>query len=254
MTLILPEVDVYPRHDPSVLMEDNFNNGPQGWAQLLDIATPRGVLTLDPEITYGGSKYSLMLSTEDYPDGANCNWGSAVALKRMARPVGCKTVYADIQWAWGALWGRNTPRFIEFGIDQANSGGQRRYYRFRWHNYDEDANSRITQWKIDSAGAYISVPGAVMDHGYNENKRNLHRLEFEIDLENETYAGLRINGLGFGSLAATPDNSLRAHSPGVGSLPDFANGLNLCINIRNCIQTAQTKSWMNIAYAKVVAL
>lgn len=251
---ILPEVDVYPRRDTSVLMEDDFTNGPQGWAQLLDIATPRGVLTLDPEITYGGSKYSLMLSTEDYPDGAEDNWGSAVALKRMSRPVGASTIYADIWWAWGSLWGNETPRFIEFGIDQADESGSRRYYRFRWHNYDEDAESRITQWKLEHGGTYTSISGAVMDHGYNENKRNLHRLEFEIDLENNTYAGLRINGLGFGSLADTPDNTLRAYAPASSSLPDFANGLNLCVNLRNCIQTASTKSWMNIAYAKVVAL
>lgn len=251
---MLPEIDVHPRRDPAVLMEDDFNNGAQGWAQLIDIATPRGVLTLDSEITYGGSAHSLMLSTEDYTDGAAMNWGSAVALKRMARPNGAKTAYADIQWAWGALYGRDTPRFIEFGFDQADPTGTRRYYRFRWHNYDEDTDTRIKQWKIDDSTGYISVPGAAMDHGYNENKRNLQRLEFEVDLENETYAGLRINGLGFGSLAAVPDNSLRAYSPAAGSLPDFANGFNLCVNLRNCIQTTQTKSWMNIAYAKVVVL
>lgn len=250
---MLPELDVFPRRDTSVLMEDDFSNGPQGWAQLLDIATPRGVLTLDPEITYGGSRYSLMLSTEDYPDGANCNWGSCVALKRMSRPTWAKTIYADIQWAWGSRWGNKSPRIIEFGIDQADQNGQRRYFRFRWHNYDEDAGTRITQWKVDNAGTYVSIPGAVMDHGYNENKRNLNRVEFEIDLENSTYAGLRINGLGFGSLAETPDNSLRAWAPAATSLPDFANGLNLCINLRNNIQTTQTKSWMNVAYAKVVA-
>jgi hypothetical protein len=250
---MLPELDVYPRRDTSVLMEDDFNSGPQGWAQLLDIATPRGVLTLDSEITYGGSAHSLMLSSEDYPDSANCNWGSAVALKRMARPVWAETIYADIQWTWGAQYGRDTPRFIEFGIDQADQDGQRRYFRFRWHNYDEDADARIHQWKLDDTSGFVSIAGADMDHGYNENKRNLHRLEFEIDLANNTYAGLRVNGLGFGSLATVPNNSLRAYAPTVGSLPDFANGLNLCVNLRNCIQTSSTRSWMNIAYAKVVA-
>lgn len=249
---MLPETDVYLRRDPSVVMEDNFNNGPNGWTQLLDVTTPRGVLTLDSEIAYGGSSYSLMLSTEDYIDGAQFPWGSCTAIKRMQRPTYGSTVYGDFQWAWGALHGQNTPRFIEFGIDTADASGVRHYYVFRWHNYDETAGQRITQWKVNNNGSYDSIIGAVMDHGYNENKRNLQRLEFELDLANSTYAGLRINGLGFGSLAPVPDNSLRTMAPPPTSLPEFANGFNAAVNLRNSINTTATKSWMNLAYAKVV--
>lgn len=249
---MLPELDVMIRRDPSVLCEDDFRNGAQGWVQLLDIATPRGVLTLDSEIAYGGSQYSLLLSSEDYPDGANCNWGSAVAIKRMSRPVGATRAYADIQWAWGARWGRNTPRFIEFGFDQADQNGQRRYFLFRWVNFDEGTQTRVTKWQVNNGGVYTDIPGAVMDHGYNENKRNLQHVEFDVNLATGKYAGLRVNGKGFGSLAPNPDNTLAAFGPPTGTLPDFANGFNLAVNLRNCINTANTKSWLNLAYAKVV--
>lgn len=249
---MLPELDVYPRRTPGVLCEDNFNNGPSGWTQLLNGTNPTGPLILDSEIAYAESRYSLLLSTEDYSD-ASKPWGFAMAIKRLARPAGVTKIYVDMQWAWGSVAGQNVPRAYEFGIDQADVSGNRRFFIWRWLNYDEAGSARVTKWQLLNNGTYTDIPSAVGDFGYNENKRNLHRLEYVVNVSTGVYDGLRYNGVGFGSLAATPDTTLNAYAPALTTLAPFASGLNVMASIRNRTNTNTTKSWMNIAYCKVVA-
>lgn len=251
---MLPELDVIQKRDPAVLCDDNFNNGPSGWTQLLDVTTPTGPVILDSEITWDNSRYSLLLSTEDQSNAAGRTWGFAMAIKRLARPAGISKVYYDLRWSWGSTWGENTPRAIEFGIDQADSAGQRRFFMIRWKNYDETTSTRTHQWQVLHNGVYTDIPGATVDSGYNENKRNLQRLEMVFDLAAGCYDGLRVAGTGFGSLASTPDNSLRAFSPAASTLVPFANGLNPMVSIRNRNNTTSTRTWVNLAHAKVVAL
>lgn len=254
MTFVIGEVNAIPKREPGLIFEDDFNRGTAGWTQLMDVTAPTGPVLLDSEITYNNSRYSLLLSTEDQANSAGRTWGMGMALKRLGRPKGAQKVYLDYQWAWGSTWGENTPRAIEFGLDQADENGVRRFFMFRWKNYDETTSTRTHQWQVLHNGVYTDIAGATVDNGYNENKRNLNRLEMVFDLASGVYDGLRCNNIGFGSLASTPDNSLRAYAPAATTLVPFANGFNPMVSIRNRLNTNSTRCWVNLGYAKGLVL
>lgn len=248
---MLPELDVYPGRKPGLLLDDTFDRGTCGWTQLVDVSLGQGVLLLDTEITWGESGYSLLLSTEDYSNVAGKPWGSASAIKRLGRGPTVGKVCLEFWWAWGSLAGQDTPRSIDFGLDQCDPTGARKYFKFKWMNYDDLAATpgRITQWGMsDPSGTngFVPIPGAVIDHGYNENKRNINHIECVFDVGAGVYDGLRVNGQGFGSLAATPDSSLRSYAPTAETLTNFKSGFNATMDIRNRVSTNVTKTWANL--------
>lgn len=255
MTFTIGEVYAVPKREPGLVFEDDFNNGPAGWVQLVTETNPTGPLVLDSSITHNNSRFSLLLLSGDYPNSAGRVWGGATALKRMSTPEGAKKFYMEFFWSWGSLHGQNTPRAIDFGLDMADKDGLRRLYRYRWLNYDESSSTRVHKWQLhDQTAGFVDIPGADVDCGYNENKRNLFRLEMVFDLEAGVYDGLRVNGIGFGSLAPEPDESLRDYGPEPHMLVPFANGFNPLVDLRNRLNTTSTSAWVNLAYAKGVAL
>lgn len=309
--------------DPSVLWEDDFRSGPQGWAQLMHINKPAGMLTLDEHITYNGSPYSLRLNTGDFTDTAGNNFGSSTAIKRLGRGANVGDtgkIYAEAYFACASNWGETRPRALDFGIDQADPLGNRRYFKARWSNLDPATNARSPRLQlltgalisttsgsptvtIEAAAAdipngtlhagqsitgtgipnsatvlsvvgstatlsanaaatgsavlaigYADIPDAAIDLGNNENKRNLHHMEIIFDIEGNCYDGLRLNGRGFGSLAEVSDGSLRAYRPAPEYLVTFASGFNVAFDLRNRVDTAQTRSWANLAYSRGIIL
>lgn len=257
---MLPELDVYPGRKPGLLFDDNFNNGTCGWTQLLEVTLPTGMVLLDTEITYAESRYSLLLSTENQANTAARPWGSATAIKRLGRGPTVGKVCYEFWFAWGSLAGQNAPRSIDFGLDQCDPSGNRKFFKFKWMNYDDltGTPSRVTQWCVSHEGGQYSftnsgvaaIPGAVIDLGYNENKRNINHVECVFDVGAGCYDGLRVNGRGFGSLADTPDNSLRAFSPPAETLTNFKSGFNATFEIRNRVNTNVTKAWANLCRAR----
>lgn len=240
---------------PGLIVDDNFNNGAAGWTQLLDRTKPTGIILLDSEITYGNSRYSLLMQTENQTDTEVNSWGSAMAIKRMYQPNLADSVYMDFYWSWASTFGQNTPRAIDFGLDQCSNSGQRQFFKVRWKNFDETTGQRVHQWQINNnSDVFQDIPGATVDCGYNENKRNLYRLECVFDLKNHHHSGVRINGIGFGSLAETPDNSLNSVAPAVETLQPFANGFNPIVQIRNNLQTNNCKCWVNLGRVRALSV
>lgn len=123
---------------PTLVFEDDFRNGTQGWTQLMG-DFPSGILTLDSDITANGSGYSLGLATGDYANTSN-PFGSCMAIKRMGRSSKFKYVYLKMLFAYGSSQNppstaERSPRCIEFGVDQCDDAGARNYFKIRWHNW-----------------------------------------------------------------------------------------------------------------------
>lgn len=242
------EVDAYPRRDPAVLNEDDFNNGPQGWVQLMSGATPEGgPIMLDTEITDNGSRYSLFLQAgTGNQDGVGDCWGAAVAIKRMMRKETAAKVYMEWKWAMGTEFAYTAPRCVMFGLDTCDAGAVRHFFQVRWLS----STDRYQCWH---AGAWTDLPGPITyPHAFNENKRNLNHTEAVFDLSNARYDGLRINGVGYGSLSTTPDATLQAYAPSTESLVTFEGGFNALFGIWNSNTTTTTHSWANLAYQRTV--
>lgn len=263
------------RNDPQVLFDNTFDKGLGGFVQLMHDTRPIGVLGLDTDYTYDDSRHSMLLSTEDYAWGgteANWkNWGQCTAIKRMSRGATLGRVKFDVWWAWGSLYGQNSPRCFNFGIDQADPDGNRKYFNYRWVNWldDSGAGSRVTKWQVMtySGGTTVwqDLTNGVQDYGYNENKRNLIHTEMVFDIDAGVYDGLRVNGMGIGggSLSdgtgdpdpVNPSNPMRAlGSPMPETLAIFKNGFNCVIDLINRQNITSTKSWMHVARAKAVKL
>ena len=248
----------------TILFEDNFDNGACNWTQLIHAPAgggpirPIGVLTMDTEISHGGSSSSLMLSTGDQPNTGG-NYGSCMAIKRLSRGPDTGRVFYEFFWSWGSLAGQNTPRAIQFGLDEADENGVRRYYKVRWENWRHvsggSGSGRTMQYQLLLGdNTMLDIPGAVFEHGYNENKRNLNHLEMIVDLNANVYDGLRINGVGFGSLADVPNDSLRAYGTHTSTLVPFSLGMNATFEVLNRTDTVNTAAWANLAYARGLLL
>lgn len=258
---MLPEIDVIPRRDPALICEDTFDGGLNGWTQLLDGITGTGPVCLDNEITHQGSKFSMLLMTDDYSYNGNKPWGSSVAIKRLSRGPSGGKIYAEWWFAYGSLRATatsDTPRNIDFGIDQAAPDGTRRFFKLRWQNWDELAAPAkiVSEMRLSVSGGtpFVTIPGgsATVNLGVNENKRNLYHVELVVDLDAGVYDGARVNGTGWGSLASTPDTTLRAFGPPSGVLSQFASGLNAAVELCNRTDTNSTKCWANVAYFRMV--
>ena len=234
-----------------VLSDDKFDNGPQGWGQLIDATSPRGPISLD---TYGAiGKYALTVQTENQAETSSAGWSTAMALKRLTRWKGDGRYMMEVWWGWASQSDKTRPRAFEFGIDTEGADNtSRRFYKFRWLNYDEANSARVTKWQMQTSSedtpAFTDVPGGVMDLPYNENKRNLVYTAMVFDLGSGVYDGLQVNEyLKLGSLANSPDTSLRAYSVQTSTLADYVHGMNLCCVIRNRTNAAKTKALLHIA-------
>lgn len=256
MGVVFGEVQAIKKRQPGLLWEDDFNNGPQGWVQLLNGRVPAGVVYLDHEITYNGSGHSLLIGTEDQSSAGTRVWGYGVAIKRMSRPAVVGKLYVEWWWAWGSLHGQDTPRNIDFGVDQCAPDGTRRFFKVRWLNYDEGSSTRVSKYQLETAGAstFVDVPSGAINHGYNENKRNLYHLEAVFDVGAGCYDGLRVNGQGFGSLASPADTSLRSNTLASTTLASFSGGLNCAVEVYNRLNTNSSKAWVNVAYSRGIIL
>lgn len=256
MTIITGgEVDAYPRRDPAVINEDNFNSGTCGWVPLISAQYPEGVLFLDSEISDPASRYSLFLQTGNgSKDGVSSNWGDCVAIKRCQRPQAAKKVYMEWKWSVGSEFDWNSPRVVIFGLDTCDANAVRGFFQFRYQNWDAGSSTRRQQYQMMHNSTWTDVPGGVYPHGINENKRNLIHTEAVFDLENHCYDGLRVNGLGFGSLAATPNTSLTAYGPAVESLPTFEGGFNPMFAVNNRNDSSTTHAWANLSYQRSVVV
>lgn len=237
-----------------LVCEDDFRNGPSGWVQLLDGNTGAGVVYLDTEIAYRGSPYSLYIGTEDYSSADYKPWGYATAIKRLSRGATVNKIYAEWWFGYGSLYGENTPKAIDFGIDQATPAATRRYFKFRWLNYDEGTAARVSKFQMSHTSSWVDVPSGAVNLGYNENKRNLWHVEAVVDIDDGVYDGLRVNGTGFGSLASTPSSALRSYGPSSSTLAQFASGFNATIDVVNRLNTNSTKAWANLAYFRAVEI
>lgn len=248
------ELDVFHRRDTAVLCEDDFNNGPSGWVPLMGSQLPGGLIMLDSEITDNRSRYSLFLQTgSGNQDGVNDVWGNSWAIKRMHRPQLAKKVYMDFKWAFGTEFDYSSPRQVVFAMDTCDANAVRNFFQVRWLNWDSGTNAAVGRYEVMHNGAWTPLPGPITyPHGFNENKRNLIRTEVVFDLNSACYDGLRINGIGYGSLAPTPDSSLRAFTPGSPTLHTFEGGLNAIFGVNNSNLTATTHSWANLAYQRTV--
>jgi hypothetical protein len=245
--LAVGEIDVFTRRDPAVMNDDNFNNGPQGWVQLISGQYPEGgPIMLDSEITAHGSRYSLFLqSGTNNMDGVNDCWGGCVAIKRMYRHNPAKKIYMEWLWAFGTEFKYDTPRTVFFGLDTCDAAANRRFFQTRWL-------AATKAYQVFHNGTWTDLPGVTYPHAFNENKRNLNHTEVVFDLENNRYDGLRVNGIGYGSLAPTPDGSLNAYGPLVENLPTFEGGFNPVIGFYNSNTDTTTHGWMNLAHQRTV--
>lgn len=270
-SVIEGDVRATPVPDESVLWEDNFTNGPSGWVQIMSSSRPFGMISLDPAITHKGSRWSLRLDTEDFANGTNApNWARCMALKRLWRGNWMRIVRAEWVFAYGSRWGGDgeesmSPRDIRFGLDNCDFTGARRFFGLRYQISGEtnstEGATRHERWQVQSAtvGNWVTIPAlgdGVRPLAVNENKRNLFRVELEIDLENGVYNGVSINGDGFGSLAANSDTSISSiPGPQLETLDSFRGCLNPTFTIENRIYGPvadgnATACWANLVYSR----
>lgn len=250
------------KYDLKLICDDTFNNGPSGWVQLIGSQYPFGVVMWDQEYAYNDSRGSLLLETgNNQVDGVNGNWGGLTAIKRLWRPPAASiqvTPIIEMEWVWyyGSQYDQNSPRTIIFGADTCDPSSDPRYFfQHRWLNWDGASGTRVTKYQLmQSDGTWVDIPGGTYIHGWNENKRDWHRTRVRFDLYNGCYDGFMIDGLGFGSLAATPDNSLRAFGPPHQTLPTFEGGLNPMFAIYNKSDAAiNTHAWAGLGRMRVKA-
>lgn len=266
------KVRAIPTPDEGLLWDDDFTNGPSGWVPIISSARPFGIVSLDSSITHKRSRYSLRCETENYADGtANTNWSRSMILKRLWRGSWMRIVRAEWVFAYGAQHGGEgeealAPRDIRFGIDTADFAGARRYFQIRYQLSGElnatEGAQRLERWQVTgpAVNGWTDIPGmgaSAYRLGVNENKRNLFRVEMEVNVQTGRYLGLRVNGDGFGSLSADRDNTLLSDLPGpaLEQLASFAGCLNPTFMISNRIYGPATdgnatKCWANLAYTR----
>lgn len=248
----------YRDRNPRVLCDDTFDSGPQGWVQLMGSQYPEGVISLDSEITFDSSRHSLLLECADgAQDGVSNNWGSCTALKRVWRGNDAGIIECEWVWAYGSQYDTNSPRHVIFGLDTCHPSSSPRYFfQIRWLNYDSPTTTRVTKYQmLTPSNVWVDIPGAVIDHPWNENKRDLHRTQAQFNLSTGKYEGLRVDGIGFGSFADTPDTTMSAYGPSSQTLGSFKHGNNPFFSIANKSNTASNNhGWANLAAFKMTAL
>lgn len=276
----LLDAPVITTPNPRVLIDTNFNNGLGGFVQLTDHTENIGVLGLDTDRTYGDSRYSMLLSTEDYAWGKTptWSWSSCTAIKRMGRGDYVGRLKLDVWWAYGSVFGQNAPRGVRFCIDQSSPQGERRYFMYQYLNFDDAANARTSKFQVlcdkSATGGlvreWVDVPGGAVQLGYNENKRGMWHTEFVFDINGARYDGMRVNstGIGGGSLAdgygppapINAGNPMRAlgepllENVAQGNIDSFDSGLNITIDLVNRQNVTTSKAWVHVARCRAEIL
>lgn len=251
-------VKVYRERSPQVLFDDEFDNGPCGWTQLMgggygapygDNAAGGAISLVSWPSLDGGN--SLEFHSEDIaPSSPSADPMILKRTTRMADVDGRNMIGFEVWFAYKALhFGSITPRAFDFGMDTATSDGHRRFGKFRLFT-----NDGSNKWQIAtgaSPGTFTDIPGSNgLIVGINENKVGWNKLEFRWDLVTHTYTGLVVNGTPFGTEVGGP--ALPAGNTFVdeGILAPFANGQNFCVQIRNRTDTSNSKVWAYLARAK----
>lgn len=261
--------DKNPRNN--ILAEDTFKNGTCGFVQLIGSQYPSGVVMHDDEYGYGDGGSMVMETADCAQDGSDNAWATATAVKRLWRPSSAHIgiIEMELVWAFGSQYDANSPRHVVFGLDCCSPSAERRFFQFRWLNYDSTIPSRVTKYQLmNNAGTWVDLPTATwqasagaediattaIPHGWNENKRDWHHLRMKFDVANSCYDGFSIDGDPFGSYTgnATDTAAIRAYGPQHQTLPTFENGFNTYIAIGNKSNTpTNTHSWLNVGYHRV---
>lgn len=254
-------VKVFRERSPRVLFDDEFEDGPCGWVQLMGggYSAPYGDnaaggamgLVSWPSLDGGNS---LEFHSEDAAPSTPS--ADPMVLKRLTRPAavdGRNLIGFEVWFAYKNLHSAGiTPRAFDFGLDTATDAGARKFGKFRLFT-----NDGSNKWQMASGaapGTFTDIPssgGLVV--GINENKVGWNKLEFYYDIVTHTYAGLIVNGTPFGTEvggAALPSAAGVNGFVDEGTLAPFSNGLNFCVQIRNRTDTSDSKTWAYLARAK----
>lgn len=240
-SIITENQKYFPHTD--LLFDDSFDDGFEGWVELMDIATPKAPLSLTSYPVMSG-RHALKLSTANTQDAGI--HGHCTALKRLTRAKE-GILYFDLWFSWGSAYPPNTPRVLQFGIDTQTTT-DRNFWKWRFVNFDEATNTRVRKWVVSSgtADTYIDIPGASgasVDVPYNENKQNYCYVKFGLDMVKNRYHSFQIYDQVFDltTLGAPPTDYFTNL---------FDHGLNFIVDIYNRNSTPNSQAWMTIDRAR----
>lgn len=220
-----------------------------GWGAL---ATPdptkdtdaRGVVQPYPKGCY--SDTSLQLITSE--TAGLTAFGSAMAIKRAAQWEGGGVYLSD---TWASLnygfQGQARVSALTFGLDVANTDGQRFLYAMRYFNFDETSQTRVGHWQMERDGNWTTL---LANHPMqsNENKDLPYRVRLLVDTTpgHEAYLGLWINNFyRVGPLFGGPPMPA-GPGPTAQSLITFEDGCNPLVELRNRTDTSATDATARI--------
>lgn len=265
MGLVFGQVTAVTVPDPSLMFgPDDFSTGPNGWTWLMNGTTPTPPLLPAPWPATGGT--ALQIAIEDGSSSIN-PFSYAMAIKRLTLPLAAQYVTFDTWLAISAYHNSSgawlAPRTVDLGIDTGwgtatDGSNNRTFYKLRYLVVDEAATGPNQRWQVGTgtinSPTFTDLTGQpTYPLGYNENKRNLMHLRFQVDITNRLYAGFSVNGQGYGSLATPPNNSMSTlGTPTSGSLvsggaASFYGGCNFTVelNPRNSITLSKSKVFIS---------
>lgn len=219
----------------NIIFDNTFENGMDGWCQLLTPSTTTvelGSVYIADRGSFSGN--CIAIRTSDV--SSTVRGGVSMGLKRSSQYFGAGKYLAEF---WTSIWNNTSdvdrPRLYAWGLDTALQDGTRKFFEVRWLNYDEGLSQRVFKFQVHIGSSWVDVPNGTWDIPTNENKDLVFYLAMEVDLVAGTYEGIQIaNLLKSGSLNPKPDNSIRNLGVvGTSSLPTFANGLNMTASVIN---------------------
>lgn len=270
-------VKTYVQRNPRVIFgPDDFSNGPCGWTHINNGNTFTAPLLPASYPSIDGP--SLQLTTEDGTPVSGVPWNYAMAIKRGAYPFDATKVRFDLHLSIaaphsGSPW--SGPRNIDIGLDTGyssatGSNNNRAFYRLRYLINDEAATGPNMRFQVSQGGLGIAAASTFTDCvaadgttpityplGYNENKRDPMHIQLEVNLANRTYLGMSVNGIGYGSMATTPDNTFSSLGTASidrltsGGYATFYGGFNASVEVYNRTNSALSKTKVFIMSPKV---
>jgi hypothetical protein len=217
-------LDFWPRG--KVLFEDTFNDGLDGWTELMTGTSPVPGPIWTSRITSRGSG-GMLLQTGDALD--NTKFGTAVGIKRLMMPfydgIHLAKIGSEYLFDFSSEY-PDRPRAFDFGLDTQTPSGTRHWYKIRFQNYDESASQQTTKWQVLSGNAYADIPGAGGFTIWNEGKANMFHIKFVVDLEAQKYVSFWVNGKSF-DLSGFSAPTLEPYAA------NFEHGMNYTVEVRN---------------------
>ena len=237
---------------PQLLVDDNdFSKGSRGWTQLMTPSATPGVAAGNIQGTVSRTQFGglpcIVVRT------SRISGLTAMAIKRSSNfdfnALGGRYL-AEFWLAYSAVEATSDrPTAIDIGVDSCLGDGTRRFFAARWLNYNQLTTTQVQQWMIPTAtgtagpqgGFSLMFGGAAWSWPANENKINPQYVAMVINTASGLWEGFGIghgqspNGwIGAGSMSANGSQELAVlgQCPSV-SLPSFAGGLNLCVQIYN---------------------